>query len=43
MRAIAKRLAFAFTARAPVIGFATFHGNGIRAFLSNFRVHFSSP
>jgi hypothetical protein len=43
MRTIAKWLAFAFTARAPVIGFATFNGNGVGAFLGDFRFHFLSP
>jgi hypothetical protein len=43
MRTIAKWLAFAFTARAPVIGFATFNGNGVGAFLGDYRFHFLSP
>jgi hypothetical protein len=40
MRPIAKWLAFAFSARTPVIGFASFNVHCIGGFLGDFRFHF---
>jgi hypothetical protein len=43
MRTIAKWLAFAFPTGTPIISFATFNGNGVGAFLGDYRFHFLSP
>ena len=43
MGAIAEWLGFAFPAGTPIVGFATFNGNGIWTFLGDFRFHFLSP